>query len=571
MNKLFKIIIILSCFVITSILLMEAWRENLNMDWQKYQRKYKDELFHMAQTAQDRSNAGDFEIMLRQIVLPKLDRSDRCVTCHIAIEDSRMSHMQNPLKSHPGDYLDTHDVYVVGCTSCHDGQGRAITTEAAHGRGAKQFWEQPLLEGPFLESSCVRCHADTLQQTPNSNSGRVLFQQRGCFACHSIGDIGGVKGPALSDIGRASFHKKMPVPENRERLLSQFNGNVNLAYLFEAVTEPDAQPKDTLMKKMDLTEEEVTAILVYLKSLSAERRVMDVGVSETQVATSMTMPKISSAKSLSQVSGASAKGYVIFSRTCVACHTIGSGDRTGPDLKGVTSRRNGEWLKKLIQFPTQMTEEKDPIVMQLLEKYKTPMIDMGLTVEDVEEVIKYLKNPEAVVLDASAAKNGITSGNEKNAPKVTDNAAIRKGRVLFQGKQRFLQEGPSCIACHDVGNDSLLGGGRLAKELTTAYSRLGDIGMDAILKNQPFPLMREAYKDKPLTRDEISALVAFLEQAEKEQKDRPQKHYGSKMFFIGFAGFMVLLGFYGVFWFNRRNKPVNKDVYDRQTKSAKKL
>ena len=570
MNRFFKSVILVSSLVVIMMLLLEAWRENLNMDWQRYQRKYKAELFHRAQTKQDRSNAGDYEIKLRQIVLPKLGRTDRCVTCHAAIEDSRMRHMENPLKAHPGDYLDTHDINTVGCTNCHDGQGRAITAEAAHGRGADQFWEQPLLKGPFLESNCVRCHANPLQQTPHYNYGKVLFQQRGCFACHSIGDIGGVKGPALSDIGRASFHTKMPIPQNRERLLNKFDGNVNLAYLDEAVTEPDAQPQETLMKKMDLTEEEETAILVYLKSLSTERRAMDIGVSTAQTAVlTAATPMAFSAKSLSQVSGGSAKGYIVFSRTCVACHTVGSGDRVGPDLKGVTSRRDKEWLKSFIQFPSKKIAEKDPVVMPLLGKYKTPMVDMGLTAEDVEEVIKYLAKPEDVTLASTAEKTGMAGGSAEKTKRETAQADIRKGIALFQGKQRFLHHGSSCIACHNVKNKAVFKGGRLAKELTTAYSRLGEVGISALLKNPPFPLMREAYLEKPLTRDEISALAAFLEQMDKEQRNQQSNHDTSKILLLGMAGIIALFGSYFVWGLNRKRRPVNRNIYDRQSRSKK--
>jgi len=174
MNKFSKLIILVSGLVIVLFLMMEAWRENLNMDWQKYQHKYKEELMHMAQTEQDRIVANDFEIKLRQIVLPKLDRSDRCVTCHVALEDSRMSEMANPLQSHPGDYLDTHDVNLVGCTSCHDGQGRAITMDDAHGKGADKFWEKPLLKGGFRESTCARCHVNALDQAPHYSQGKAF-------------------------------------------------------------------------------------------------------------------------------------------------------------------------------------------------------------------------------------------------------------------------------------------------------------------------------------------------------------------------------------------------------------
>lgn len=562
MNRYFKWIIIAASAVIVLFLAMEAMRENLNTDWQRYQNKYKSELKLMAKTEQEREIAADYEIKMRQIVAPHLGRSDRCISCHVAMEDSRMVDMENPLKSHPGDYLDKHDMNFVGCTSCHDGQGRAITAEAAHARGSEHFWEKPLLDGSFIESTCTRCHASGLDQSPHYNLGKQLFNQKGCFACHSVGDVGGVKGPALSDIGDASFHVKMPTHENRERLLDKFNQNVNLAYIYEAITEPAAQPEETEMQKVEFLEDEVTALMVYLKSLSSDRRMMDVGVADSRTAeTGVVLPVQTKALSSAKVSGGAAKGYLLFQKNCIACHTIGGGDRVGPDLKGVTERREGEWLKKFIQYPTDMINAKDPIVMDLMKKYPTPMVNMGLSEEDVEEILKYLRNPEDVEVEESVATT------PESASKIAPRAQINKGLDLFRGKQRFLNGGPSCMVCHHVRNASLFGGGSLAKEVTTSYSRLGDAGVKGILKNPPFPLMKEAYKGKPLTEDEVDALTAFLQESDREEGNQSPRDHKKIMVLAGVAGLVFLFLLLAVAGARRKKDSVNKNLFNRQKKS----
>lgn len=85
------------------------------------------------------------------------------------------------------------------------------------------------------------------------------------------------------------------------------------------------------------------------------------------------------------------KGQYLFSTRCAACHTIGNGDKVGPDLLGVTSTRDRVWLKRFITVPDRMLAEKDPIATSLFEKYKgIPMPNVGLHDLDASTLIDYL-------------------------------------------------------------------------------------------------------------------------------------------------------------------------------------
>ena len=64
----------------------------------------------------------------------------------------------------------------------------------------------------------------------------------------------------------------------------------------------------------------------------------------------------------------------------------------GPDLAGVTSRREASWLVRQIQEPDSLIAENDPIAMQLLQEANgVPMVRLGLTDAQVSAVISYCR------------------------------------------------------------------------------------------------------------------------------------------------------------------------------------
>ncbi|MBI2967635.1 MAG: cytochrome c [Bacteroidetes bacterium] len=86
-------------------------------------------------------------------------------------------------------------------------------------------------------------------------------------------------------------------------------------------------------------------------------------------------------------------GEAIFKQKCTACHTIGKGKLVGPDLQGVTSRRDDAWLHKQIKSPDLMIAEGDPIATQLVKEMNgVPMAPLGLSDAEVDAVIAFLKN-----------------------------------------------------------------------------------------------------------------------------------------------------------------------------------
>ena len=90
------------------------------------------------------------------------------------------------------------------------------------------------------------------------------------------------------------------------------------------------------------------------------------------------------------------KGQYLFATRCAACHTIGNGDKVGPDLLGVTSVRDPNWLRRTITDPDKLLVEKDPIATALFKKYKeVQMPNLGLAETDVNTLIDFLRRETA--------------------------------------------------------------------------------------------------------------------------------------------------------------------------------
>ncbi|MFL5429129.1 MAG: SCO family protein [Myxococcales bacterium] len=89
------------------------------------------------------------------------------------------------------------------------------------------------------------------------------------------------------------------------------------------------------------------------------------------------------------------KGQYLFATRCSACHSIGQGDRIGPDLAGVTRARDRAWLARFLAAPDRMLAEGDPIASALYARYQqVRMPNFGLGEADVAALIEYLDREE---------------------------------------------------------------------------------------------------------------------------------------------------------------------------------
>ncbi len=243
--------------------------------------------------------------------------------------------------------------------------------------------------------------------------------------------------------------------------------------------------------------------------------------------------------------------------SCSACHKIGS-DAVGPDLAGVTRRRSEEWLLKFIKDSPAVVASGDPVAVELFEKFnRVPMPPTTWTDDEIRGVLAYIEELEAAGPGAKLPSPIDTATQEE----------IDLGERLFTGETRFAKGAASCQTCHQVAGVGTLGGGSLAVDLTRAGDRIGGAGIYGNVKAPSYPLMAQAYADKPLTEDEVFAVTAFLEKINASNTPENQGPAGIAFLISGLAVCAVLIILYSLIWRGRKRGCVYDEIHARQLRS----
>jgi sulfur oxidation c-type cytochrome SoxX len=315
--------------------------------WERHQTAYFEQARSLSKNEQDRAELEARSPRIEQTIVTSFGdtRVDRCTTCHIASDDPRFAGHAEPLKSHPystamgdvqrnGRWERRHKFADFGCTVCHDGQGRGLETKYSHGED--EFWPEPLTgyvtqatwrkdfapklkSKDYIEANCAQCHtAENFAGTPHVNRGRKLFYAMNCYGCHKIDGMSeGTLGPDLTEAGK----------------------KFKIDYLWESIVEPRANLASSFMPKFNLPEEDVKALVIFLKS----RR--GVNFAETSLDRYKAHVENVAVVIPPGTAGEKAGEQLITDRACTACHKLGNRDGgIAPDLSYEGLIRDNQWL-----------------------------------------------------------------------------------------------------------------------------------------------------------------------------------------------------------------------------------
>lgn len=450
-----------------ALLLFAAVQENCFTEWRVHQSEYRRLLVAKAQDEKERAVAQRFPFEVRQLVAPDLGAVDRCVSCHLGIDDPRMKDAPQPFRAHPGSALESHDVDRLGCTACHGGQGRATTKEEAHADEGEVYWERGLLPRPLLQSACGACHDPSAlggRGAPVLARGQELLLQKGCLGCHKLGGRGGVLGPALDRVGEKGRHALPFAHVAGERTVPNWHR--------QHLKDPAKVVPGSKMPKVDLATDEIEALTTYLLSLHSTNL------------TERVTPRDKHEERYRRFHPEPASGAALYRAFCFNCHGDGSETLVHDTLKvAVPSVRNQDFL----------AVASEELLLRSIRDGR-PGTDMpawgpqgGLSEDELRRLVAYL-------VEARGATRAV-------AFRLSATADAANGKRLFEAQ---------CVTCHGLaqgaGEAPWLGGPGFQAAYSDAL--IGDTiqqGRSGTLMN---PFGKAAGGD--LDDQQVSDLVAFV-------------------------------------------------------------
>ena len=253
-----------TCGVIVLVLLGTAAVRDARREWKQHQAEYKEAV--LTRLSRDRNpsfydRVAAMEPGLRQIAVEEWGAIDRCVTCHLAIDDPSFAGARQPLRTHPRpELLRHHPVEKFGCTICHGGQGLA-TTYYGSSHDPIADWPVTLVSRGLMQSRCGYCHRDFESiGADRLISGRALYVEMHCAGCHQIDGQGGTVGPDLS-----GFADKNPSNFSMEYLEGS---RTKQNWVIEHFKDPRRVSPGLPMRAYAMSDDQVESLASYVLSLN---------------------------------------------------------------------------------------------------------------------------------------------------------------------------------------------------------------------------------------------------------------------------------------------------------------
>ena len=392
-----------------------------------------------------RARMRNFELGIRQIHVAEVDLVDRCESCHLGIREPVVLTKADMgghevFVSHPNPaLLALHDPERFGCSTCHNGNGRA-TTSVRKGHGRHKYWLWPLFYKENFEAGCHQCHAQdlVLDHADVLNRGKEIYYVEGCVGCHRFEGFD-TEAEALTEV-QSSIHalvedRKEMGKEIEQSVLAGDNAQDNAqAQRFYARADELKQQISNLDHEMERLEVRSADLQIEQKRIGPSLKEVRLKMRKEWIpawlenphayrpSTKMPAFRLDEGQRRAiaafvwqagvegelpgQPRGNAVRGKELFeTRGCMGCHAVGEGDAAqgssfAANLSRVGEKVHYDYLVPWIHNP----QERQPLSV---------MPSLRLSLQETRDIASYLLTlkqadasyPEADYLDDPALKS----------------------------------------------------------------------------------------------------------------------------------------------------------------------
>ncbi len=312
-----------------------------------------------------------------QIWNPELGVTDRCITCHLGVDKPALKDAPEPFRYHAA--AREHEFAKVGCTICHQGQGRATETEQAHAREKDgtpiEHWDFPMWPLNMVQVSCPKCHQQIYEKGYKLKGAEMLATARDitlgnndmgleCTLCHTIRGVGEVLAPDLTEYGDKTEHEfeqshVMKFVEGRKNI---YNWTYQHFIDPPKVTpgDPATHMEPTIMPQFGFTPEQAHALTTYVSSFRVNKTPVkyvynDQAAKQKAAAATRVSFIVEYEKQFTNFDQLPLGQQLFIRANCWFCHSIdGKGGKIGKDLTHVGKKMTKESLNELFQTPSKI-------------------------------------------------------------------------------------------------------------------------------------------------------------------------------------------------------------------------